>query len=486
MWHDLATFFWGDVWEYLTYQGCPSFQIGPQYVVSGGEARLDDVSKIVGGRKCSWRFDESNNNQYHSWKQDDLGSNMNENCRWDIWYYLMTLAFLVGMRFLWWMRKLYRLDIKWTWMDINWLSSARRAVASKLQEPVKALKRILIYFECSSLITCHFHVWLQTCEFEETRIAGTHEWFPFWSILGVPSTCKIWVKPEPLCWTLPADSCDYMGRCRTTKSMWHVRPAMSPWTTFDWSSLNARPGDQGTGVLTTLIRVFFDWFELNCCSVLLIYWEQLSFWLFFVWWVGGDESKRMQIRSHQIEDAVWNDSLPVWKNISSMIATKQTSQMRKVAHSNLTSHLSFNPINFKSSVVRMVNGHLWPCPVAGAAQILRRLPGSSLALMMGMFTAGGMIWILLCTSFKCGMWDGIVIFMSEKDVSQGTMWLVLILVLTLHTDIPLCQESEPTTPATRQQPKVLGICMDPPDKLPVNVASQMHFSDQGQDNFPND
>ena len=42
-----GNFFWGNVWEYHTYQGCPSFKIGPQYVVSGGEARLD-VSKIVG------------------------------------------------------------------------------------------------------------------------------------------------------------------------------------------------------------------------------------------------------------------------------------------------------------------------------------------------------------------------------------------------------------------------------------------------------
>ena len=137
IWHGLAICLRGCV-GILSCQGCPSFQIGPQYVVSGGEARLDDVSKIVGVRKCSWRFDESNINQDHSWMQDDLGSNMNRNRRWDIWYYLMTLAFLVGMRFLWWTRKLYRLDIKWTWMDINWLSSARRAVASKLQEPVKA------------------------------------------------------------------------------------------------------------------------------------------------------------------------------------------------------------------------------------------------------------------------------------------------------------------------------------------------------------
>lgn len=90
-------------------------------------------------------------------------------------------------------------------------------------------------------------------------------------IFRVPSTCKIWGKPEPLCWTLPADSCDSMGRCRTTKSMWPVRPAMSPWTTFDWSSLNARPGgDQSK----------------DCCSVGQTYWEQQSFWLFFVWWVG--------------------------------------------------------------------------------------------------------------------------------------------------------------------------------------------------------
>lgn len=273
-------------------------------------------------------------------------------------------------------------------------------------------------------MSCARIVWLQTCELEEKRIADTHECFhhPFWSILGVPSTCKIWVNPEPLCWTLPADSCDSMGRCRTTKSMWHVRPAMSPWTTFDWSSPNARPGgDQGTGVLTTLIRVFFDWFELNCCSVRLIYWEQMRAAIFLIIFcvVGGWGWEQMYANTFSSN---WRCSVE-WlsANLKKYITYQYISALwlkqrdgAKRAHSNLTSHLSFNPINFKSSVVRMVNGHLWPCPVAGAAQILRRLPGSSLALMMGMFTAGGMIWILLCTSFNCGMWDGIVIFMSER------------------------------------------------------------------------
>ena len=168
------------------------------------------------------------------------------------------------------------------------------------------------------LITCHVHVWLQTCELDQKRIAGRVLSPSILIHLGVPSTCKFRGNPEPLCWALPADSCDSMGCCRTTKSMWHVRPAMSPWTIFDWSSPNARPGgDQGTGVLTTLIRVFFDWFELNCCSVRLIYWEQMRAAIFLIIFcvVGGDQSKRMQIPSHQIEDAVWNDSLPIWKNI---------------------------------------------------------------------------------------------------------------------------------------------------------------------------
>ena len=147
--------------------------------------------------------------------------------------------------------------------------------------------------------------------------------------------------------TLLNSACRWLwfhGRCRTTKSMWHVRPAMSPWTTFDWSSPNARPGaDQGLEQESFSFRKYwrtvnFDssfstdssWIAPVCCKFIESNLIAAIFLILFDYFLCGGGWGWEQLYLNTFSSN-WrcglNDSLPIWKK--SMITTKQAARRRK-------------------------------------------------------------------------------------------------------------------------------------------------------------